>query len=132
MPRFMKGAKWVFGWVIVRQNRWLKIPPEAWARYAFQIGDEAVFIPGSRKSGGFALSTPTLLRNSPLLQRNERILGRDWFREDGCVLIPTEMDVYPGEKYLTVFGSGLALSFINQGPIYVEAQKHSELKTFGA
>ena len=58
MPRLVKGAKWTFGWVVVGPERKIVIPPEAWDEYGFQVGDEAIFTPGSLKSGGFGVSTP--------------------------------------------------------------------------
>lgn len=61
MPRLVKGGKWVYGWVIVGPQGELRIPPEAGDEYGFQSGEEVVFLPGSRSSGGFGLSTPRLL-----------------------------------------------------------------------
>ena len=61
MPRLVKGAKWAYGWVVVGPEGKVTIPPEAWREYGFQTEDEAIFIPGSRRSGGFGISTPGLL-----------------------------------------------------------------------
>jgi hypothetical protein len=58
MPRLVKGAKWTYGWVVVGPAGEMTIPPEAWREFGFQAGDEAVFLPGSRRSGGFSISTP--------------------------------------------------------------------------
>ena len=62
MPRLVKGAKWTYGWVVVGPTRRIVIPPEAWRAFGFQAGGEAVFLPGSRRSGGFSLSTPGLVQ----------------------------------------------------------------------
>ena len=61
MPRLVKGGKWTYGWVVIGPEGEITIPPEAWREFGFQAGDEAVFIPGSRRSGGFAISTPELM-----------------------------------------------------------------------
>ncbi|MFZ5916492.1 MAG: hypothetical protein ACOYZ7_06145 [Chloroflexota bacterium] len=41
MPQLVKGGKWVYGWVVVGPEWELTVPPEAWAAYGFQVGDEA-------------------------------------------------------------------------------------------
>ena len=61
MPRLVKGAKWTFGWVVVGPEREIVIPPEAWDEYGFPAGDEAIFTPGSLKSGGFGISMLALI-----------------------------------------------------------------------
>ena len=43
MPQITKGGKWVFGWVVVGQNRQIVIPPEAYAEYGFQPGEAVIF-----------------------------------------------------------------------------------------
>ena len=57
MPRLVKGGKWTYGWVIVGAERRITVPPQAWHKYGFQAGEVAVFVAGSRTSGGFAIST---------------------------------------------------------------------------
>ncbi len=52
MPRLVKGAKWVYGWVVVGPEGEITIPPDAWREYGFQSGGEAIFVPSSRRSGG--------------------------------------------------------------------------------
>jgi hypothetical protein len=93
-------------------------------------GEEAIFLPASRKSGGFGLSTRKLLRNSPLSMDESRILGYGRFSPDGEIRIPESLPIDPGQRLLTVFGSGYALGFISLGPIYAEASKHPELDEF--
>jgi hypothetical protein len=50
--------------------------------------------------------------------------------EERQIELPLEADVKPGDRLLTVRGSGMALSFLRHGPIYEEALKHSEIETF--
>jgi hypothetical protein len=121
MPRLVKGGKWVFGWVVVGPKGELPIPPEAWREYDFEAGDEAFFLRGSRRSGGFGLSTPGLMTSS---SARFRVLGRGRIGEDGQVIVPPEVGVEPGHRLLAVRGSGRALGFVARGPIYEEALKH--------
>ena len=132
MPRLVKGAKWTYGWVVIGPDREIVIPPEAWREFGFQAGDETIFTPGSRRSGGFAVSTPELMaevcEKMAGAELRELALGRF---EDGRVTVPLEMGVKPGDKLLTVRGSRYGLGFIAKGPIYEEAVKHPELECFG-
>jgi hypothetical protein len=127
----MKGAKWVFGWVIVGEDGRIRIPPEAWARYHFRAGDEAIFLPASQKSGGFSISSPAQMNQMQAEFRlGARILGRSIFLEDRSVPLPPEIQVDAGQRLLAVFGSGFALGLLSRGPIYETAQDHPELETF--
>ena len=55
MPQLVKGGKWVFGWVVIGPQREIPIPLEAYLEYGFQVGDEVVFLKGSRRSAGFSV-----------------------------------------------------------------------------
>jgi hypothetical protein len=131
MPRLVKGAKWTYGWVVVGPEREIVIPSEAWDEYGFQAGDEAIFTPGSHKSGGFGIGTPALMAEASGKMGGADLgeLGRSRFG-DGRVGVPPEVGVEPGDRLLTVRGSRYGLGFIAQGPIYEEALKHPELKVF--
>ena len=131
MPRLVKGAKWTFGWVIVGPERQVAIPPEAWDEYGFRVGDQALFTAGSRTSGGFGVSTPTLMAAASEKMGGSGLheLGRSRFG-DRRVTVPPEVDVTTGDRLLAVRGSGRALGFVARGPIYKEATKHSELEVF--
>ena len=127
MPQLVKGGKWVFGWVIVGGQGELTIPPEARDEYGFQPGGEAAFLPGSRSSGGFGLSTPRLLAQmaGPL---RVRILARGRMGEHGQIVVPPALGMRLGARLLAVRGSGRALGFVARGPIYDEALLHPELE----
>ena len=131
MPRLVKGAKWTFGWVIVGPAQEIAIPPEAWDEYGFQAGAEAIFVAGSRKSGGFSISTSALMAEASEKMGGSalRTLGRSRFG-DGRVVLPPEVNVRPSDRFLTVRGSCYGLGFIAQGPIYQEALRHPELPEF--
>jgi hypothetical protein len=129
MPQLVKGGKWVFGWVTVGQQGEFAFPPEAWAEYGFQPGEEAIFLAGSRASGGFGLSTPRLVGQmaGPVQMRT---LARSQITESGRIVAPPTVGVQPGSRLLVVRGSGRALGFIARGPIYDEATRHPELIAF--
>jgi hypothetical protein len=132
MPRLVKGGKWTYGWVVIEPDEEITIPPEAWREFGFHAGDEAIFTPGSRRSGGFAISRPELMEkvSERLEGATMRVLARGRFTEDGKVTVPPEVGVKPGDKLLTVRGSRYGLGFVAQGPIYEEALKHLELEVF--
>jgi hypothetical protein len=131
MPRLVKGGKWVYGRVVVGRRGEITIPPEAWREFSFQAGEEAVFVPGSRRSGGFGISTPGLMSevSGRLGGATLRVLARGQF-DEGRVVAPPEVGVKPGDRLLTVRGSRYGLGFVARGPIYAEALKHPELGVF--
>ena len=131
MPRLVKGAKWTYGWVVVGPAFEITIPPQAWREFGFQAGDEAVFTPGSRRSGGFAVGTPELMAQARAKMGGAELrqLARGRFG-DGRVVVPLEVGVTPGEKLLAVRGSRYGLAFVARGLIYEEALKHPDLETF--
>jgi hypothetical protein len=131
MPQLAKGGKWVFGWVIVSPQREIRIPPEAYAEYGYQAGEEVIFLAGSRRSGGFSIGRTQKLATSKIpLER--RALCRAKMGEAGRIKLPPETGVQPGDRLLAGRGSGLALGFLRQGPIFQEALKHPELEVFTA
>ncbi|MBN2393193.1 MAG: hypothetical protein JXR84_20855 [Anaerolineae bacterium] len=132
MPRLVKGGKWTYGWVMVGSERRITIPPDAWHKYGFQAGETAIFVPGSRTSGGFAISTLRLTAESDTKRGGVglRELGRSQFGDES-VVIPPEIPVMPGARLLAVLGSCYGLGFVARGPIYEEASRHPELEVFG-
>lgn len=132
MPRLVKGGKWTYGWVMVGSERRITIPPEAWRKFGFQAGEVAIFVAGSRTSGGFAISTPQLTAESNAKRGGVglRELGRGLFGNE-CVVIPPEIPVMREARLLAVLGSGYGLGFVVRGPIYEEAMRHPELEVFG-
>ncbi len=126
MPQLAKGGKWVFGWVVVQPGKKLTIPPEAYREYGFQAGDEIVFTRGSRRSGGFGIGRADKI--PPLLKK--RVLAQGRMGKRSQVVLPPEVKAQIGDRLLAARGSGLALGFLAQGPIYEEALKHPELEVF--
>jgi len=125
MPQLAKGGKWVFGWCIVGPASEIQIPPQAYIEYGFQQGETAIVIRGSRRSGGIGIGRHEKLNNTVL---QSRFVGQTTIGADGRVTLPSVAGVQPGERLLSVRGSGLALSFLQRGPIYEEALKHPEIE----
>lgn len=129
MPRLTKGAKWTYEWVVVGPRREIAMPPEAWKEYGFTAGTEALFIEGSRTSGGFSICTRALLDGSVFARRGpgSRLSGRGCLGK-GTVILPPGIAAQPGDQLLTVRGSCCGLGFAGRGRIFMEAMKHPELK----
>jgi hypothetical protein len=68
-----------------------------------------------------------ILANTPI---RARIFEQEKVNEQEQVVLPIEIAIQPGERLLAVRGSGLALEFLQHGPIYEEARQHPEIETF--
>lgn len=130
MPRLVKGAKETFGWVLVSREREIIIPPDAWDRYGFHVGEQAFFLPASQTSGGFGLTNRKLFDSCILSLHPNRILALDVFGENREVYIPEVIAVSSNDMLLTVFGSCYALGFISRGPIFETAKAYPELEIY--
>jgi hypothetical protein len=127
VPRLVKGAKWAYGLVVVGLERELVIPADAWREFQFRAGGEALFVPGSRRSGGFAISTPALMAQvSARLEGGALpVLARGRF-QDGRIVLPPAVDAAPGDTLLAVRGSRYGLGWVARGPVYQEALRQRD------
>jgi len=154
VPRLVKGGKYVYGWSEVGSDGRIVVPDEALADYSLKPPCKVILLSGSRRSGGFALTTVSLLKNSRLsavLDESPRLAGFQlpegeavkvagkpccWvtLNPDGSIVVPSEtLKEYgfnPGDQLLSVRGSRLALAFCVKGPLTDEAKKHSSLTLF--
>lgn len=154
MPRLVKGGKYVYGWSKVGSTGRITVPAEALTEYNLKTASKVILLPGSRRSGGFALTNDSLLKNSRLsviLDENPRlaefqlsegetitIAGKPYcwvmLNSNGCITVPLETlkkyGVNVGDLLLSVRGSCLALGFIVRGPLITEAKRHSSLPLF--
>jgi len=154
MPLIARGGKYVYGWSKVGETGRIAIPKEAMDEYSLKERDKVILMSGSRRSAGFALTTPALLGGSPLSAvlrrfprlrtfqmpeaRTVRLEGRAFcwttIEEGGYISLPEqtlrEYEILPGDRLLTVRGSDLALGFALSGPIIDEAALHPELEVF--
>ena len=154
MPQLVKGGKYIFGWSKIRPNGKIKIPEEASIEYKIAINENLILFNGSKKSGGFGVSKPETLKSSPIglllkdlpelvkfeIQEGQIIKHRNrkfcWTKvnEQGYFILSSEAlkayDLKIGNKLIVGRGSYLAIAFIAKGPIFEEAEKHSELILF--
>ena len=154
MPQLVKGGKHVFGWAVIGNDGAIKIPDDAFEEYRFKDEKKLIIMSGSKRSGGFGLSSLKLLNNTPIgnalkklsdlyhfrspegevMKNGERIYS--WVKLCGnrSILLSESIlknfSVDKSSKLLVVRGSGLALGFISKGPIFEEALKHSDLKLY--
>jgi hypothetical protein len=129
MPQLTKGGKWVFGWSVVRSDGDIQIPLEAYNEYGFQPGEIVIITRGSQRSGGFSIAKAEKISKSQVSFQT-RLIGSTRFGENQNITLPSETGLTPGESLLVVRGSGLALGFVRQGPIYEEARKHPEVAVY--
>ncbi|MBU7033830.1 MAG: hypothetical protein HXS49_01490 [Theionarchaea archaeon] len=149
MPRIAKGGKYIFGWSRVGREGRIIIPEEAAQEY--RLEGPGVLMPGSRSSKGFAVTTQSLARDSPMRRMVDAVLStsvpegtlieidgkpccsitiRD--REFTVPVVTLERySIKPNDCLLSVRGSGIALGFIVEGPIVEEARSHPEIETYG-
>jgi bifunctional DNA-binding transcriptional regulator/antitoxin component of YhaV-PrlF toxin-antitoxin module len=154
MSRLVKGGKYVYGWSEVSSEGRVAVPDKALADYSLKPPCKVILLSGSRRSGGFALTTVALLKNSRLsaiLDENPQLAGFQlpegetvtagtstycWVKlnNKGEFVVPVETlkeyGVNLGDRLLVGRGSGLALAFIAKGSIVAEAKKHSGLALF--
>jgi hypothetical protein len=126
MPQLEKGGKWVFGWIAVQAGKRITVPPDAYREYGFQDGNEIVFTRGNRRSGGFGIGR---IDRMPLLLK-KRVLAHGRMGKKGQVALPPEVEVQEDNRLLAVRGSGFALGFLMQGPIYELALQYRQLTAF--
>jgi len=153
MPQIVKGGKYVFGWSKVNELGSIRIPEDALKEYNF-FEDQKVFImTGSKKSGGFGITSyeklnnsrlNSILKNNPDLAQFKIKKGKvkdykakaySWEQiHNNSIELSEEIlnffRINPGNFLLLVRGSNLSLGFISKGPIYEEAKKHPEIPTF--
>ena len=153
MPQLVKGGKNAFAWSVVSEEGKIIIPSDAFSEYHFSNGEKAYLMSGSKTSGGFGLTTATLLKESPIsgflhnspelaeyrIPQGKAVTLKTktycWTTiENGAIQVPLEtLEMYgikKGDFLLAVRGSGFALGFIVKGPIIQEAKKHAELKVY--
>ncbi|PVX25844.1 MAG: hypothetical protein CW691_03235 [Candidatus Bathyarchaeum sp.] len=154
MPKLVKGGKHVYGWSKVSSKGKVMVPDEAITEYNLKPPCKVILFPGSKRSGGFAVTTVTLLKNSPLsriLHENPKLANfqlpegktvmiaeRPYcvvtLNPDKSITVPLETlkqyGVNMGDRLLSVRGSCRALGFCVKGPLIDEAKNHSSLTVF--
>lgn len=94
MPQLNKGGKFVFGLSFIQPDRTIHIPPQALSEYDAAKGGKVIIFTGSKITGGFCVTTYSLLLNSKL----KHIL-EECPRLRDCQLSEGEFIQYKGRKY---------------------------------
>lgn len=104
MPQLNKGGKFVFGLSVVRDDFTIHIPPQALSEYNATQDGKVIIFTGSKITGGFCVTTYSLLSNSKL----KHILEACPALRDG-LLSEGEFIQYKGRKYawLGIDGNGV-------------------------
>lgn len=66
MPQLSKGGKFVFGLSVVNEDLTIHIPPQALSEYDAARDGKVIIFTGSKITGGFCVTTYSLLSNSKL------------------------------------------------------------------
>jgi hypothetical protein len=151
MPKLTEGGKYVFGWLVIDPSGEIPLPEEAIQEYGIAGEQDLILIQGSGSGGGFGVSRKEALKNSALgvileryreleespageavvVEGRSKLYARAHLGGDNRLRLSPEIreafGVKPGARLLAVRGSGIALALVATGPIFREAQKHSEL-----
>lgn len=151
LPQLVKSGKHAYGWSEVSATGKVAVPDDALAEYNLTLPCKVFLMSGSKRSGGFAVTTSSLLENSVLLRPLDdnpqlasfqlpegeviTVAGKPYcwvtLNTDGCITVPLktlkQYGVQAGDRLLSVRGSCFALAFCVKGPIIEEAKKHPNL-----
>jgi hypothetical protein len=94
MPQLNKGGKFVFGLSVICPDLTIHIPPQALLEYGATRDGKVIIFTGSKITGGFCITTYSLLSNSKL----KHILEDCPVLRD-CLLSEGEFMQYKGRKY---------------------------------
>lgn len=94
MPQLNKGGKFVFGFSVIRPDLTIHLPPQALSEYDVLQDGKIIIFTGSKITGGFCVTTYSLLSNSKL----SHILKECPAFKD-CQLLEGELIQYKGRKY---------------------------------
>lgn len=94
MPQLNKGGKFVFGLSMIHPDLTIHIPPQASLEYHAARDGKVIIFTGSKITGGFCVTTYSLLSNSKL----KHIL-EDCPALRDCLLSEGEFMQYKGRKY---------------------------------
>ncbi|MFZ6031163.1 MAG: hypothetical protein ACOYYS_25930 [Chloroflexota bacterium] len=154
MPQIAKGGKYIFGWSPVSRHGSIQIPPEARDEYGLIPGGKVLLTSGSQATGGFTVTTRSLLQASALASildscpdlaeyrldegQTVRYKGRSYcwagFSPDGRLQLSAKTlaayDVKEGDRLLSIRGSNLAFVMGVRGPLIAHANTHPEILVF--
>lgn len=145
MPQLNKGGKFIFGLSVVRDDLKIHIPPQALSEYDATRDNKVIIFTGSKITGGFCVTTFSLLSDSKLkhiledcpalrdcqLSAGEFIQykGRKyaWLGIDsnGVIKLPQStlkaLELQPGMELLSIRSSDIAFTMGAKGPLLEKA-----------
>ncbi len=123
MPQLNKGGKFVFGLSVVNEDLTIHIPPQALSEYNATRDGKVIIFTGSKITGGFCVTTYSLLSGSKL----KHILEDCPALRDG-LLSAGEFIQYKGRKYTWIGIDGNGVIKLPQSTLEVlELQSGMEL-----
>ena len=66
MPQIAKGGKYIYGWSIIKSDKSINLPKMILEEYKISDKDKYILFTGSKTTGGFCVSTISLLEKSML------------------------------------------------------------------
>jgi len=126
MPRLTKGGKWVYGYVVVGDDRYMRLPYDTCSDYGFREGDAVVFLTGGAATGGFELGTPECVAGLMA----SRMLGRSIVEAGRRIRVPEDVDLTQGQPLLAVRKNTRTLAMIEKGPLYEAAAAYPRLPLY--
>lgn len=155
MPQLNKGGKFVFGFSVVRDDLTIHIPPQALSEYNATQDGKVIIFTGSKITGGFCVTTYSLLSSSKLkhiledcpalrdglLSAGEFIQykGRKyaWLGIDstGVIKLPQStlevLELQSGMELLSIRSSDIAFTMGAKGPLLEKAHNfHGEIERY--
>ena len=145
MPQLNKGGKFVFGLSVIHPDVTIHIPPQALLEYDATRDGKIIIFTGSKITGGFCVTTYSLLSNSKLkhivddcpalkdvlLSEGEFIQfkGRKYtwlsIDKDGVIKMPQHtlsvLDLKSGMELLSIRSSDIAFTMGAKGPLLEKA-----------
>ncbi len=155
MPQLNKGGKFVFGLSVVHEDLSVRIPPQALTEYGAARDGKVIVFTGSKATGGFCVTTYSLLSDSQLKHiladcpalRDFRIAegefipykGRKYawlgIDDSGVIKLPQSalkiLELQPGMELLSIRSSNIAFTMGAKGPLLERAHHfHGEIERY--
>lgn len=155
MPQLNKGGKFVFGFSVISPDLTIHIPPQALSEYNAVQNGKVIIFTGSKITGGFCVTTHSLLSKSKLSHILEECTAlRDchisegefiqykgrkyaWLGIDknGTVKLPQStlevLELHSGMELLSIRSSDIAFTMGAKGPLLEKAHNfHGEIERY--
>lgn len=146
MPQLSKGGKFIFGFSVINPDLTIRIPPQVLLEYNALQDGKVILFTGSKITGGFCVTTHSLLAHSKLRHILEECpalrdcqlfkgvfvpyKGRKYtwanIDKNGVISLPqSALDVLqlrPGMELLSIRSSDIAFTMGAKGPLLEKAR----------